>query len=316
MNPRAFAAALLFGSLSLAACAVDPGADADADPASTEDALKAWDVKQLRPISAAQAKVLGAAAHDVKFVRPGGTAPLGVAWAWIQENCNRRADLVNFALAQGSAAVLPDPTPASLITSTLKAPKFDSALIYLTGPLNVSQQFVMPDGKALPKTSLATWDHHIAAVVNVDGTTMVLDPSLKSEPVAIDAWIHAYVPSDLACPRLDDATWGNTDRYYMARWQFAVDKPAHACGYKFEKAYNFEATEKVTAAGVKKELDDARELLGAGVDDLQTTLQDGTKHPVDVAVLPRVTSVLTPLTDQQTCKQMNYAFKWCAEYKR
>ena len=273
-------------------------------------------VPVLEAMSLEDAQSLAKAAHAVRFVAPDSTDELGVGWAWIAENCNRRADLVNFALSQGTSdSVVPAAPSSALLSQIISAPAFQSARILLTGPLNLKEQYKLPSGKKSGWTGPVSWDHHIATIVNVEGTLMVIDPSLTGEPLAIPDWIQAYVPAGTECGQLDESTWGKTDTYYLARWQFSATKPDVACGYKFEGAYGVALGKKLTKSYLKEELSGARELLAADLGALDTTVSDTFHTSLTDAELPDVSLNLKPITDAEACKLVHYGFKWCAEYK-
>lgn len=263
-----------------------------------------------------QARKLATAASQVKLAG-GSSKTVGVPWAWIQENCNRRASMVNFALSEGDApSVLPNPIPSAKLAALATKPAFDSAQIVVTGPLNVKEQFVVPGAGAIAKTTLAAWDHHIAAVVNVSGTLMVIDPSLKAEPLEIKAWIASYLPATLDCQLVDDAAYHEIHHYYLTRFQFPGEKPSRPCGYAFNRQYGVRSADKVTAETIRAELEGAAELLHANFQYLRSTMMELTGDNIADDVVPKVGAVVTPLTDAQMCKEMNYAFKWCSEYAR
>ncbi|MBI5479595.1 MAG: hypothetical protein HY906_12095 [Deltaproteobacteria bacterium] len=272
----------------------------------------------LRPVTAAKALALVEAASAITYTSLDPTPrELGVAWAWIQENCNRRAAFVNFSLAQGASQVLlPSPIPAAMLTKTVSAPAFDSAQIYLAGPLNVAEQFVLPDGTTDASWStLAAWDHHIAVVVNVDGTLMVVDPSLRKAPVPIAEWIASYVPAGVECPHLDDESFLDTKTYYAMRWQFTPSAPAHACGYVFRQPFGLTPDDTLTTDAVKTDLEGGRQLLGANFEALQGSVNQLTGRNLGGDEVPGITARLSPLTDAEMCRRMDYAFKWCQAYR-
>jgi hypothetical protein len=268
----------------------------------------------LRPIPAAEAQDLVEAASAVTYTST-DTRPrvLGVPWAWIQENCNRRAAYVNFSMAQGAAELLvPSPIPAAMLTKAVSAPAFDSAQIFLAGPLNIAEQYVLPDGTTDPAWStLAAWDHHIAAVINVDGTLMVVDPSLRKAPVPVAEWIASYTPAGLDCPHLDDDSYAETQTYYAARWQFTPSAPTHACGYVFRPPFGLRTDETLTTDEVSSDIEDGRQLLGSNIDALRTEINQLTRRNFTVEEMPLVTARVTPLTDAEMCRRMNNGFKWC-----
>jgi hypothetical protein len=272
----------------------------------------------LRPIAAAAATALVETASAVTYASLDTTPrQLGVPWAWIQENCNRRAAFVNFSLAQGAAPVqVPSPIPAAMVKKAVTAPAFDSAQIFLAGPLNVAEQYVLPDGTTKASWStLAAWDHHIAAVINVDGTLMVVDPSLRKTPVPVAEWIASYVPADVQCPHLDDDSFTETKTYYAMRWQFNPSEPAHACGYVFRRPYGLTPDETLTTDGVRTDLEDGRQLLSANFEALRGSMNELSGRNLGDDEVPRITARLAPLTDAEMCRRMDYAFKWCQEYR-
>lgn len=309
--------ALLTLGVSIVIAASGGCGDASSSDGAAEDDLSSAYKPHLQPVTADQAKQLVAAASQVTYAQTdAGTKPIGVAWAWIQENCNRRADMVDFAFSQGmTPALLPNPIPSALLTTAANKPAFQTARIYLTGPLNVQETYVVPGLGDVGKPSVASWDHHIAAVINVGGTLQVVDPSLTSAPLAIKDWIAAYIPAGMTCPQVTEKTYTTIDMYYIGRWQFAETKPKQACGYKLGPAYGLNAKEAATNAVVSEELEGARQLLEAGFTSLRTTLNDATHKNIADDVLPRVTSRIKPVTDADACKTADYAYKWCAEYR-
>lgn len=271
----------------------------------------------LRSVSMAQAKELVDIASNVQLVEPNTTQAIGVPWAAVEENCNRRADMVNFALSRGTASsTLPHPVPASLASDMLSKPAFDSATIYLTGPLNYRMRYVLPDASASAWETGLSWDHHVAAVIDVAGTLMVIDPPLSREPIPVDKWLATYLPSGMVCPEIDKAAFGQTSFYYVGRWQFDhPPKPAHLCGYRFSPAFNFAEDVAPTASMLKEELEDAAELLSSQFNGLVGKVNAATQRNFPPSDLPKVMVELQALSEADYCREMNYAFRWCKQFQ-
>jgi len=276
---------------------------------------KPW-IPELRSISSEDAYILADSAWKVQFVEPDGYHQRRVAWAWIQENCNRRASMVNFALSQGKIpSILPLPISEQLAQNIVQNPSYDSAQIFLTGPLHIQQQYVLSDGTKTDFQSPTSWDHHIAAVINIEGTLMVIDPSLKREPVTIDEWIHSYIVSGLECPLVNEDLYREINSYYLLRSQFNREKPGIRCAHTFMKPFSLRPDEELTSQEVIDELEGARSLLYSNSEYLRTTLHELTGRNITTEELGLVTSNLIPMDDPEYCAAVNYSPRWCAEFR-
>ena len=298
----------------LSAC-TDPDAHDDGINGGRADSPGLWS-PALRPVTAAEAEALAQTARETLFVNASG-ATVGVPWTWIQENCNRRAAMIEHSVRAGRVkGPLANPVPLAVAQQIVSRPAVDTAQIHLTGPLSGSEQFVLADGTTDSDWStLTNWDHHIAVVINVEGTLQVLDLSLSPKPLAIDKWVRSYVPAAVDCPKLDEQTYAETNDYYIARSMFSPDKPTHACGYVFRQAFGVRPDEAVTADAAQSDLQGSESLLDSDLRSLVGVLSDFSHRNLSAADAAGATAIVAPLSEGDFCARMNYSLRWCATYR-
>lgn len=186
------------------------------------DARREPRVPTMRPITRAQARALLAYARRLRLASAGGGGDVGMAWSLINLQCTDRATAINYALAAADPTNLagePPPLRASEQTEARwqalgRAPAFDSARIWVHGPLVATQTVVRAGGATLAPME-QYWPYHVAAVANVDGAIEVLDLSVGDEPIPLGTWLAGFVAPGTRCALSDEDDALETWVYWM-----------------------------------------------------------------------------------------------------
>lgn len=278
----------------------------------SHSAIRARATPNLREIPPEQAIQLAQNARNIRLALQGG-APFPVPWNWIQENCNRRASVLNFYFAQGgNPQPLPAPLLPAFLSKVIKTPMFDSIQIHVTGPLMGEQTILdLKNRVRVIDKTLYFWDHHVAALIRTGGEFKVIDPSVSDRPLTIQEWVSRYLPPQIAaiCSVDPPELYQAVNHYFLLRTQFPnTNPPPKLCSIRFGYAYSQSLEKSPTLKEIHQDLEDSRSLLWNNFETLLATVQSSSYPKTNPSTLH---SALRPMTEAEYCKAMNYAFKFC-----
>ncbi|MCU0598011.1 MAG: protein-glutamine glutaminase family protein, partial [Desulfobacterales bacterium] len=203
---------------------------------------------ELAPITLQQARDFMVFAREMQTEAAGST-PQPVAWSMVNTACQERALAIQYAAANASTPLDSEPVimreteiTEQHVSAMVDHPGIDSASINISGPLISEQTIIMPDltmpaGDPIP----IHWPDHHAAVVNVDGDLMVIDPSTGDEPLFIDDWAHSFVDDSVECFHMDEEEYQKVWSYWlsvMSPYELP-ERPARICGYTITPVFRF-----------------------------------------------------------------------------
>lgn len=236
-----------------------------------------------------------------------------IPWPWIQENCNRRASITNYALAaldnNMSVPTIEDKIDPNLLTKITKNPSYESAQIRLTGPL-MGTQVTVRDSDQKKITNIYSWDHHVATLVLVGKEYKVIDISLGKKLLSITDWIYTYIPKNVACPQVNVDTYAKMAAYYSGRQQFpGTKKPTEICGFIFMNRFESKQDSTIQENEIEQQLIDSKKLLLSNSDSLISSFPS---KGIDQSKAT-YTSKITPMSETDFCKKV--PSRWCATIK-
>ncbi len=193
------------------------------------------DKPRLRPISKAKAKRLAASVTNFKVTLDDGqTMPM--PWAnLVGETCGSRDVLTQYFLATGGKGkALPSKISNARLRALEKNSAVDTVGITLTGPIETTQGYRLPNGRRLKANERLDWFCHHATVVNVAGTLKVIDPSLTPRPLAIRSWARKLLGKGAPVRHLKPKDFNLAYRWNLGD---GFKQPKYLAGYQFTTTF-------------------------------------------------------------------------------
>lgn len=226
-----------------------------------------------------------------------GNQKFEVPWFWIQENCTRRANLVNYVLGSEVQSISNSPLETEIHKFIKNQNR--SGQIFLSGPL-VGRFDMLDANDSIVNTNSYSWSEHVATTVNVNGVIQVIDPSTSFGPLSIQVWISLYIKNSNNCIALNEKDYGETLSYYTKRNQFpSTKKPKNFCGYVLRNSFGLLETIK-SSQQVKDELQESKDLLKSNFE-----AWTGVLNHQNIKSLRT-----TPMSEKDFCDKV-INFKWC-----
>lgn len=268
----------------------------------------------LRPLTAAQAEALGAYCRKLK-VSSGGNDPVPMAWSMINQACQDRALVLQYAIATASFPLPEEPPVMNGDTLTVEQvqaaaaqPGIDAATINVTGPLITYQRLVNPAGAEIPGDPLVNyWPYHHGVVLNVEGEFRVMDLSVQDAPLPIQEWLRGFISEDIPCSLRTDEDHLLVWSYWlsaMSNWEPEA-RPLCPASYTLTPLFRFRWDQEVLAEVVVSGPSTMETQSGG----FQSIMQDNYGFVPSAGDIPNYTSRYDAQTEAELCDWVD--LKYC-----